>query len=67
MTYKWISNFSIFCKDRWPRKSLRSEVVSFLTGERDCLFVASSSDSKVANGSTDELDIRVAKARPVIK
>ena len=36
--------------------------------ERDCCqFVASSSDSEVANGSTDELNIGVAGAEPVKK
>ena len=41
-----------------------SEVVSFLTGERDCPFISSSSDSEVANGSTEELDIGGAGAGP---
>ena len=42
-----------------------SEVVNFLTGEQDCQFVASSSDSEVAKGSTEEFDIGVAGAEPV--
>ena len=46
---------------------MRSEVVSFLTGKRDCQFVASSSDSELANGSTEEFDIGVAGAEPVKK
>ena len=46
---------------------MRSEVVSFLTGEQDCQFVASSSDSEVAKGSTEEFDIGVAGAEPVKK
>ena len=46
---------------------MRSEVVSFLTGEREAQFVASSSDSEVANGTTEEFDIGVARAEPVNK
>ena len=46
---------------------MRSEVVSFLTGEREAQFVASSSDSEVANGTTEEFDIGVAGAEPVKK
>ena len=38
-----------------------------MSGERDCPFVSSSSDSEVANGSTEELDIGVAGAGPVKK
>ena len=38
-----------------------------MTGERDRQFVASSSDSEVANGSTDDFDIGVAGAEPVKK
>ena len=38
-----------------------------MTGERDCQFVASSSDSEVANGNTEESDIGVAGAEPVKK
>ena len=46
---------------------MRSEVVSFLTGEREAQFVASSSDSEVANETTEELNIGVAGAEPVKK
>ena len=46
---------------------MRSEVVSFLTGEREAQFVASSSDSEVANGTTEEFDIGVAGAETVKK
>ena len=46
---------------------MRSEVISFLTGEREAQFVASSSDSEVANGTTEEFDIGVAGAEPVKK
>ena len=59
--------FQCYCKDQWQRRSLRSEVVSFLTCERDCQFVASSSNSEVANGSTEDLDIGVAGAGSVKK
>ena len=44
-----------------------SEVVSFLSGERDTPFISSSSDSEVANGSNEELDIESAGAGPVKK
>ena len=46
---------------------MRSEVISFLTGEREAQFVASSSDSEVANGTTEEFDIGVAGAEPAKK
>ena len=46
---------------------MRSEIVSFLTGEQEAQFVASSSDSEVANGTTEEFDIGVAGAEPVKK
>ena len=46
---------------------MRSEVISFLIGEREAQFVASSSDSEVANGTTEEFDIGVAGAEPVKK
>ena len=49
------------------KKIVEVRGLSFLTGERDCLFVASSSDSYVANESNEELDIRVAEARPMKK
>ena len=63
ITYKWISNFSIFLQDdgkevRWGQRSLAQDY---------CQFVASSSDSEVANGSTEEADIGVAGAEPVKK
>ena len=38
-------------------KFTTSEVVSFLTAQRDCPFISSTSDSAVANGSTEEFDI----------
>ena len=37
-------------------KFTTSEVVTILTAERDCPFISSSSDSEVANGSTEEFD-----------
>ena len=46
---------------------MRSEVVSFLTGEREAQFVASSSDSEVANELLEEFDIGVAGAEAVKK
>ena len=46
---------------------MRSEVVSFLTGERKAQFVASSSDSEVANELLEEFDIGVAGAEAVKK
>ena len=46
---------------------MRSEVVSFLTCERACPFVASSRNSEVGNGSTEERDSGVAGAGPVKK
>ena len=38
-----------------------------MTCEQDCHFIASSSDSEVANESTEEFDIGVAGAEPVKK
>ena len=60
-----VSFFSVLlssypCFKLWQRRSLRSEVVSFLTGEREAQFVASSRDSEVANELLEEFDIRVA-------
>ena len=46
---------------------MRSEVVSFLTGEQEAQFVASSSDSEVANELLEEFDIGVAGAEAVKK
>ena len=46
---------------------MRSEVFSFLTGEREAQFVASSSDSEVANELIEEFDIGVAGAEAVKK
>ena len=40
---------------------------SFLTGEREAQFVASSSDSEVANELLEEFDIGVAGAEAVKK
>ena len=46
---------------------MRSEVVSFLTGEREAKFVASSSDSEVSNELLEEFDIGVAGVEAVKK
>ena len=46
---------------------MRSEVVSFLTGEREAKFVASSSDSEVSNELLEKFDIGVAGAEAVKK
>ena len=46
---------------------MRSEVVSFLTGEREAQFVASSSNSEVANELLEEFDIGIAGAEAVKK
>ena len=43
------------------------EVISLLSGERDCPFVSSSSGNEVSNGSTEELNIGGAGAGPVKK
>ena len=49
------------------KKVVEVRVVSFMTCKHDCKFVASSSDSEVAYGSTEEFDIGVAGAEPVKK
>ena len=46
---------------------MRSEVISFLTGKREAQFVASSSDSEVADELLEEFDIGVTGAEAVKK
>ena len=42
-----------------------SDVVSFLTGERACPFISSSSDSEVDGGTNEELEIGAGPVKRV--